>query len=544
MHRASISLPLSLALALSIVLLCPGSVYAQLDTVAKDLKLNTFFQFTSEDSTDDASDRTIALLGISISAKYGFNAEKLSGSLSIKYQGSLKEDETIRTGEEIARSQQKYTVNLGFTTTDGVLSLATEMKTKDTYSRRNRYDSILATDTFQSATGTAAVNKAPYPTFTASVKNVRTTRRRKVLLTSSQNLTAVVSSEWKSGPFKMNVARIRTESRTDLTGAQTMASEQTMVNFNSNFPLSTQWKLAQNFNYTEDVRSYGYQHSSQKSQSTLAQIMLNGSDIAPGLSAKAELKGNQRVDSTSSVQNSTFSQGVNLTYKVPGEIIGDDVLTFAFGNSDNENSGRNINIRKNTLGWRFAPFSKSTISVSYTDQVSTDNNTKTKNDERTIYDIRFSYNPGKFSLQGGYNFNLFEGGRDQESRTNALGVQMGYKVNDQLSLNLRLNQRENRNIPANPLSKTVTSEQTEWEIGTKWKPVETISIEGKYRWLTQDSTISDRSRTKSLQFRLNYSITRNIRLTVDFRSNDDSRFGDPLTGGENTVFQTMLQIDF
>jgi len=215
-----------------------------------------------------------------------------------------------------------------------------------------------------------------------------------------------------------------------------------------------------------------------------------------------------------------------------------------FTNSDIENSGRSINVRQHAIGWRFAPFTSSNVTVNYKGRSTTDSLSASKSDERSNFDLRLSYQPGRFAIDSGYSFDLVEGTLGQESRTNSIYMQMGYKVSDPLSFSLRFNQWENRNVPASPFGTTNTSEKIEWMLGAHWQPVANVSLDGGFNWQTQDNSASSREHSKSIQFRLNYAITSNIKLTVDLNSNDFSRIGDPGQDRNNTVLQTMLTVEF
>ncbi len=507
--------------------------------------INTYFQFRSEDSSENSNDRTTALFGLAVAAKYNFNTGTFGGELSVKYDGTLQEDEYILSLVEEARSQQKYKVNLGFTSNTGEVAFSSEFSLKDVYTRRDKYDAVMTADKYQTIAGTVVINKQPYPVFSGSVSNERSVVDRKLSQSSSQILSAMLAADWASGPLRLSITKARMESRSDYTPNPPTSSEQTSVNFSGWFPLGANWSLANNFRYTEDVRSAYYAgQEPSKSMNTFGQLTFSGENLTHGLSAKAELRAEQKAFATPESNSTSLSQLVALTYKIPSDILGNNTLSYSYTNSDYEYADRDTNVRQYSIGWRFAPFNNSNVSATYKGQSSTDSVAQSRNDERTNFDLRLSYQPGRFSMDSGYSYNLIEGSRGQESRTNEIYMQLGYKVFDPLSLSLRFNQWENRNIPANLFGTTNTSEKYEWQLSARWQPVSNITIDSGFRWQTQDNSASDRQHSESMQIKLNYAITDSIRLTVDFNSNEFARIGDPLSDSRNTVLQTMLTVEF
>lgn len=505
----------------------------------------TYFLFRSENFSEPSSDRTVAEFGITLNSRFGFETESLGGSFSVRYDGKLLENENINAGFSEVRSTQLYKVNMGAATKDGRLSFGTELSTNDTFFRRDRFDSLLATETYQNVSGTAAVNVQPYPVFTGTVSNARSVSRKLNPISSSQALSAVVSGNWQSGPLMMAISKSRLESKNDLFTIPTTITEQTLVNGSAVFPLGPQWTMANVFRYSEEDRSqYFIAGDSTKSMSSTAQTTFNGTELAPGLSARIELRGENRTFTVESANSASFAQSGTLTYKMPGEILGDDRWTLQFANTDTDSGGRNTNIRRHAVGWQFFPANGANVAATYSGQTSTDNDLNRKNDERTAFDLRFGFSPGKLNLNGAYTFNLVEGAAGQESRLNSLGLQASYQATDRLTLSTQINQWEDRNIPSSPLSRVNVSDKTAWSFGANYRPMPDFTVNTSYAIETQDNTAANKTDTRRIRFDLNYQITAKVKFTLFYDNTDYSRFGDPGAAFRNSVLQTIVSISF
>ncbi len=508
-------------------------------------EITTSFQFRSEDFTDPGSDRTTAVFALMLSSKMGFSTEALTGNFSVNYNGELLENELIGAGFAEVRSTQKYKINLGASTKDGRLSMGTELSTRDTYFRRDRFDSLLATETFQYVSGTITVSVPPYPVFTGAVSNERSVSRKIDPISSSQALSAVVAGTWNSGPLNLSVAKSRIESKNDFFGNPPTITEQTLVNGAAVLPLGGAWTMSNVLRYTEEERSLFFQSgASSKSITAVGQTTFSSGELAPGLSARVELRGENRTFTNETSNSSSFSQSANLTYKMPGEILGDDRWTLQFANTDTDSGGRSTNVQRHALGWQFFPASGASVAATYSGQTSTDNDLGRKNDERTAFDLRFGFAPGKLNLTGAYTFNLVEGAAGQESRLNTLGLSAGYQATDRLTLSTAINQYEDRNIPASPLGRVNVSDKTTWSFGANYRPLPELTMNASYSLDVQDNTAANKTDTRRLRFDMNYQITRQVKFTLFYDNTDYSRFGDPGAASRNSILQTQVTVTF
>lgn len=505
-------------------------------------KFNTYFQFRSEDSSDDAQDRATSTLAINFEASYSFAEPAFNGYFKVKYSGTLEEDEAIQSLTETARLDQKYKMNLGLSTKDNLLSMSSEFSTRDKFSRRNRFDSLLSTTTFQTLSGSVSIKKPPYPELTGSVSSQRNVQKTGAF-SSSVNQSAFLVAVWSVDPIKITVSKARTESRIDLAPTSVNSSEQTTVSATGFYSLGKGWRMIHNFNYSESLKFLAG-GTEDRNQVTGVQLRLSRSELLPGLSISADLRGQQAVFASSATGTKNFSQGINLVYNPPGELIGNDSLTFSFTNTDTESGGSPRNTREHAIGWRFIPVPGSNVTIVYRGKTSGDTEKRIRTNEETWWDLRFSYSKDRFGLNGRFVLNLNEGASGVESRTNSLTLNMSYKVSDPLKLSLSVNHNENRNIPANPLGLVNVSERLGLALGVNWKPVTNFSLDVQYKRDDLNNSTGSDSSKESISAKLRFQATQQIGFTLDFDSNDFESFGDFPTDRRNTIITTTVNFNF
>ena len=540
--RAAPALPFVLAVAIALVMLHSHLFAAEL---AGFPEISTDFTFRSEDYTNPDSDRTIAIFRVALSSALGFETPSLGGRLSIGYAGNLQDTETVLSALSEVRSNQSYKVNLGLATKDRKLTFGSELSTRDTYFRRDRFDSLLSTETYQNVSGTMTVAVPPYPTFTGAISNERSVSLKVNPISSSQTTSAAVTGTWGSGPLQMSISKSRLESRNDVFDRPATVTEQTLVNAAAAFPLGPQWTMTNVFVYTENDRNLLFlSGGSDKSMISTVQTSFTGTDLAPGLSTRIELRGESRTFTNETSNSASFLQSASLTYKMPGEILGDDRWTMQFTNADTDSGGRSINVRNHALSWQFFPAQGASVSAVYGGQVSTDNNLNRKNEERSNFDLRFGFVQSKLNIQGTYRFQLVEGSAGQQSRSNTAGLQATYQASDKLTLSTAINQAEDRNIPASPLGRVNVSDKTAWSFGAAYRPLPEMTINSSYSTDVQDNTAGNRTDSRRLRFDMNYDITRQIRLIFRYDNTDYTRFGDPGAGFSNSIVETQVFFSF
>jgi hypothetical protein len=506
--------------------------------------ISTNFQFTRQDSTDDESARTTAVLGLTLSHRFQFSQPGFAGEFTTKYQGNVLMEEFVRSDTAEARTDQRYQVDFAMGTPGG-MSLAAEFATRDRYFRRDRFDSILSKDTWQKFQSGFTITRQPYPSLSAQVSTERNVGIKGAPLTSSQLNNAAVSGAWDAGPVKLTLSRVRLESKSDPISGQpgsSIAGDQTVVGSTGAYPLGGAWTLSHAFVYTEDVRSIAGR--TDKSMATNAQLRLEGKDIAPGLSAAVVLGGQNNVLANIEANNRSFNQKVNLAFAPPGEIIGDDRLSFGLENSDVDSAGRSTNIRRYILSWSFAPAPGSNVLVSYNDQTNSDLDLRRLNERQSNYTVRYSYARDNYTMDGAYTFSVVEGRDGQESRTNNLNAQVRYKVSEPLELNGRIEQWENRNIPANPTFSVNSGRRFEWALGLNWRPSRELSMNAGYQRQTLDNSAGGDTEKRILRLGLRWRIAANMDFSLDYSTDDFSRIGELDGDKSNSTLQTTLNVTF